>query len=304
MKIKNEEIAKNEKGLLIPKTDVVFQALFGTKGSEEILGGFLSKILNQEVKNVSLDANQNLVQETVDEKLGILDLRAIIEENIDVNIEIQLVDKDNLEKRMLYYWARRYGAQLKPRENYNKLRKTIAILITDYEIPNLKWFKDAHTIWELLEKRNPNIKIFEDIEIHIIEMPKIEVNPKATEKGLKNWIRFLQNPESEVVKMSNDKELDEAYKKLEDISGDEKLRRLSELRLKAILDEKATLECGRKAGLKEGEAKRKSRRKKRADLQKERQNGRAEGKLERSCRRRKVKTIGNCKKSYKSRNRY
>ena len=63
--------------------------------------------------------------------------------------------------------------------------------------------------------------------------------------------------------MSNDKELDEAYKKLENISGDEKLRRLSELRLKAILDEKATLECGREAGLKEGITRRKSRRKKR-----------------------------------------
>ena len=31
-------------------------------------------------------------------------------------------------------------------------------------------------------------------------MPKIEANPKATEKGLKNWIKFLQNPESEAVK--------------------------------------------------------------------------------------------------------
>ena len=39
---------------------------------------------------------------------------------------------------------------------------------------------------------------------------------------------------------------------MENISGDEKLRKLSELRLKAILDEKATLECGREAGLKEG----------------------------------------------------
>ena len=275
---------------------MVFQALFGVKGSERILGGFLSKILNQEVKKVSLDANQNLVQETVDEKLGILDLRAIIEENIDVNIEIQLVDKANLEKRILLYWARRYGVQLKPGEDYRKLRKTIAILITDYEIPNLVWFKDAHTRWELLEKRNPEIKVFEDIEVHIIEMPKIEANPKATEKGLKNWIKFLQNPESEAVKMSNDKELDEAYKKLENISGDEKLRRLSELRLKAILDEKATLECGREAGLKEGMAKRKSR----ADLQKERQNG----KLERISRRRKSKTIRNCKKSYKAWNKY
>ena len=77
--------------------------------------------------------------------------------------------------------------------------------------------------------------------------------------------------------MSNDKELDEAYKKLENISGDEKLRRLSELRLKAILDEKATLECGREAGLKEGIAKRKSRGKKRTVLQKEKQNGMAKG---------------------------
>ena len=76
--------------------------------------------------------------------------------------------------------------------------------------------------------------------------------------------------------MSNDKELDEAYKKLENISGDEKLRRLSELRLKAILDEKATLECGREAGLKEGIARRKSRRKKRTALQ----NGRTEEKTE------------------------
>ena len=80
--------------------------------------------------------------------------------------------------------------------------------------------------------------------------------------------------------MSNDKELDEAYKKLQNISGDEKLRRLSELRLKAILDEKATLECGREAGLKEGIAKRKSR----ADQQKERKNGLAEGEAKRNIR--------------------
>ena len=79
--------------------------------------------------------------------------------------------------------------------------------------------------------------------------------------------------------MSNDKELDEAYKKLENISGDEKLRRLSELRLKAILDEKATLECGREAGLKEGIKK-----------------GMAKRTCRRRSKRRKSKPIKNCKK--------
>ena len=57
MKIKNKEIAKNEKGLLIPKTDVVFQALFGVKGSERILGGFLSNysyLLQKNLKNLAI----------------------------------------------------------------------------------------------------------------------------------------------------------------------------------------------------------------------------------------------------------
>ena len=257
---KNKVNAKTEKGLLIPKTDVVFQALFGTKGSERILGGLLSKILNQEVNNVSLDANQNLVREVIDEKMGILDLRARIGENTEVNIEVQMVDKKNLSQRILYYWSRIYGGQLKTGEDYGNLRKTIAILITDYEIPELRSFEDSHTEWKLLEKRNPNIILFKNIEIHVIEMPKILSNPKATERGLGNWIEFLQDPESEVVKMSKetDKELEEAYEKLKYISGDEKLRRITELRIKAILDEKSMLngarEEGRSEGLREGRA--------------------------------------------------
>ena len=57
MKIKNKEIAKNEKGLLIPKTDVVFQALFGVKESERILGSFLSNysyLLQKNLKNLAI----------------------------------------------------------------------------------------------------------------------------------------------------------------------------------------------------------------------------------------------------------
>ena len=57
MKINNKEIAKNEKGLLIPKTDVVFQALFGVKESERILGSFLSNysyLLQKNLKNLAI----------------------------------------------------------------------------------------------------------------------------------------------------------------------------------------------------------------------------------------------------------
>lgn len=69
-------VKRSSKGLLIPNQDIVFQALFGTKGSEKILGGLLTNILGQKVDNISLEANQNLIREVPEEKLGIVDLRA------------------------------------------------------------------------------------------------------------------------------------------------------------------------------------------------------------------------------------
>ena len=227
------------KKLLIPKTDIVFQALFGTKGNERILEGLLTEILESKVENVSLDTNQVLTREMPEDKLGILDLRANVGEKIAVNIEVQLINPYNIPERILYYWAKIYGGQIKTGENYNLLKKTISILIIDFELPELQAFKDAHTEWKLLEKRNTKVIIFKNIEIHIIEIPKWIKNRRETREGLGNWIEFLINPESEMVKMGAKKniKLKEACEKLEYISEDEKMRRLSELRQKFILDE-------------------------------------------------------------------
>ena len=231
---------KNKKKLLIPKTDVVFQALFGTKGSERILEGLLTEILETKVENVSLDINQVLTREMPEDKLGILDLRANIGEKIAVNIEVQLINPYNISERILYYWSRIYANEIKNGEDYDLLKKTISILIIDFELEELKEFKDAHTKWKLLEKRNTKAEVFKNMEIHIIEIPKWLKNKKETKEGLGRWIEFLTNPESEMVKvevMKNTK-LREAYEKLEDISEDEVTRIRAEIMRKRILDER------------------------------------------------------------------
>ena len=225
--------------------------MFGTKGSERILGGLLTEILGYPVENISLEANQNLIREMPTEKLGILDLRANIGKDKTVNIEVQLINQKNMQARLLYYWSRIYGAQLKEGEDYNMLKKTIAILIVNYEMPELQEFKDSHTKWELLEKRKPNVLVFKNIEIHILEIPKLIKYSKETEERLGNWIEFLIKPESERVKMGakKDKNLKEAVEKLEVISGDEKMRRIAELRLKYILDENTNIRDGIKQNM-------------------------------------------------------
>ena len=134
------------------------------------------------------------------------------------------------------------------------LKKTIAILIVNYEMPELQEFKDSHTKWELLEKRKPNVLVFKNIEIHILEIPKLIKYSKETEERLGNWIEFLIKPESERVKMGakKDKNLKEAVEKLEVISGDEKMRRIAELRLKYILDKNTNIRTAREEGREEG----------------------------------------------------
>ena len=78
------------------------------------------------------------------------------------------------------------------------------------------------------------------MEIHIIEIPKWLKDKKETKEGLGSWIEFLENPESERVKMGAKKniKLKEACEKLEYISEDEQMRREIEFRRKLILDER------------------------------------------------------------------
>ena len=243
-----------KKGLLIPKTDVVFQALFGTKGNEEILGGLLSKIIKEDVENISLDVNQNLIGKVPDEKMGVLDLRAKIGDKVDVEIVVQLKNKHNISERALFYWAKMYASQLKKGEKYKSLRKTIQILILDFELEELDSFKNAHAEHKIVDTRDPKVIVFRNLEIHIIELPKIMKYPEETEKELKRWMEFLINPESEVVKMGakEDKKLSDAMEKLEYISGDDELRRIAELREKYILDEESEREAVREEAREEG----------------------------------------------------
>ena len=91
------------------------------------------------------------------------------------------------------------------------------------------------------------------LEIDIIELPKIKGREKDKDKLL-DWLYFLENPKSERVteKMGENKEIKEATEKLDSLSEDERMQRIADLRLKAIMDEKAIYA----KGLEDGERKR------------------------------------------------
>ena len=234
--------------LLNPKLDYVFKRIFGRQGNESITKNFLSAILNQNITDIILEENTILPKDMLDDKVGILDVKAKIDGSINCDIEMQIVNKKNIEKRILFYCSKMYVQSIKSGKDYLELEKSIAILITDYEIPSLKEIKKYVSKWNLREEDYGNLILTDAIEIVIIELPKFEKYKNNTK--LAEWVKFINNPR--VINMEN-KEIKKAKEILDEISQDKHERYLAELREKYIMDQKAVEAAGFDKGLEQGE---------------------------------------------------
>ena len=132
-----------ERELLKPKYDIVFQALF-QNNTDNITENFITEILGEKVKIVDIKTDNTIIKKYPTEKGGRLDLIAKLEDGSLCQIEMQMTDKGDTIKRILYYWARTYSGQLKRGEEYKNLKKTIGIIITDYEILNGEKYELEH----------------------------------------------------------------------------------------------------------------------------------------------------------------
>ena len=242
------------KDLLKPKNDVVFQTLF-TRGSEDITKAMIEDIIKININKIDLDKSKDLLNDNVSNKNGRLDIRAILNGNIDCDVEMQLVPHEKMIERFLYYWAKMYTANLKGRENYRNLKKSISIIIIDAETPILKKIPKAHTEWEIREKKFQEVVLTDHFEMHIISLPEAvkEYNDNKKDEVLQ-WMIFIDNPENvEVSKiMEENKDIKEANKRLMEISQDEALRRQALNEEMARMDEEQRMYDAIHKGLKQG----------------------------------------------------
>ncbi len=204
-KLNKEQYENKVKGgqeLLRPKNDVVFQALF-SRGRESITKAMLEDILKIKIHKLDLDKRKDLVNDNKSDKNGRLDLRAVINDNIECDIEIQLSTHNKMIERFLYYWAKMYVSNLQIGDKYEGLRKTISIIIVDDEIPQFKGINKAHTKWQVREEKYKDIILTSFCELHIIELPKaIKEYENNKQDEILQWMMFLENPEDmEVTKI-------------------------------------------------------------------------------------------------------
>ena len=259
LNVTNEKVIikrkKNE--LLSPKKDFVFQVLFGEVGSEEITKSFLEAILKEKITKIDLSKNPILRRMDPEGKMGTMDVLAIIEDEIRIDVEMQIAEEKDIIQRLLYYWGRTYIRGIQKAERYEELDKTIAILITAFEIKGLEEL-GYYTNWKIIETEERKVILTEYMEIVIIELPKIYKEKRNKEDKLLEWLYFLENPKSEEVRkiMDENEGVKKAKEKLEEISQDEIMQRINDWKVmgeyREFTKEKRAKEEGIQEGIKEG----------------------------------------------------
>ncbi|GGA15754.1 hypothetical protein GCM10008018_70580 [Paenibacillus marchantiophytorum] len=137
--------------------------------------------------------NPNLDKDSLQDKLSILDVRVKTSSGKYIDIEMQLFNKYDIEKRSLYVWSKLYEAQLSEGQKYKELNKCITINILNYSfLPVARY----HSIFQLREIVT-HAPLIDDIELHFIELPKLKETAVSLDEGLVKWLLFLKGTEKE-----------------------------------------------------------------------------------------------------------
>lgn len=230
---------------MLPTNDIVFQRMFGREGQEKITKKFLERILGIEIESLTLDTNKRLIGKYIDDKIGRIDVHAKLNNGQKIIIEMQAKYFPKMTTRMLVYWANKFISGLKMARTYSDVRKTIGIIIADYNLDETKKIKEYHTVWNIREKRYPECIFSEELEMHIIELKKLEGCKE--ERPEIEWLKFIKEGKVD-MKKDVDEELREAKEELDRLTKDPEMQELYEHRINALRDEITLIEDGYERG--------------------------------------------------------
>ncbi|MDQ5922165.1 MAG: hypothetical protein QG673_2224, partial [Pseudomonadota bacterium] len=175
------------------RTDFAFKKVFGSEDSKVRLISFLNSVIefenNAQIKDLVIVDPYNIPL-LKGMKDTFVDVKAVLDNDTRVIIEMQVLNHGGLEKRILYNAAKNYSAQLLEGEKYHLLNPIIALTILDFVM-----FEDSNKVisnFKLLEKED-FINYTDDLEMIFIELPKFNKGLEELVDIKDQWIYFIKN---------------------------------------------------------------------------------------------------------------
>jgi predicted transposase/invertase (TIGR01784 family) len=214
---------------LTPLNDVYFKLLFGDVRNIGILSDFLKAVLDlpdSELDHLVL-ADPHLKRQFIDDKLGVLDVKAYTTTNKVIDIEIQVKKDPDMRERVAIYTAKMLSEQIKRGEDYGKIRQAVSIIIADFEmVPEEKDYLNRYSLRNIKSGK----PFTETLEIVTIELGKLP--GRDDQSAVYPWLKFLKCRSREECEMlaETKPEVRTVIGSYLDLTEDEEARMLAESR--------------------------------------------------------------------------
>ena len=234
--------------------DVLFKFIFGRDERKNITIDLLNAILNRTGKQAIKDIqfkNSELVPYYEGDKLTRLDIFCITEDETKIDVEVQLINKKDMERRSLFYWSQMYLMGLNKGDDYITLNPAITINILGHKIFPNEPLHSMYSIYNIETGRRLN----EDMELHFLEVPKFQKKPIGEMTRMERWLAYFSNKlnteEMEELAMS-DATIKKAVNDADIFMMDfeERLKYIN--RQMAIMDYNTDMRVSREEGLADG----------------------------------------------------
>ena len=186
-----------------------------------------------EIKGIKI-TNPEIIPYEKGEKRGLLDIKAEINDGTMLDVEMQMKNERNTEERATEYMGKMISEQLQVGEDYQNLKKSIVIFITNYNflkrnsyhsVGRLKFEKTLEEEYVELGYEEEEKIASEYIEYHYIELPKYKNKNTKDFTKLDQWMCiFTQNEGGIMLAKKENKEIERAINTLDFISEDPKER--------------------------------------------------------------------------------
>lgn len=233
------------------KDDIMFKAFFSKIGNEKYLKSFLSAILSEDIKIKEVVHDSRLEQLAREQKYGILDLDVKLENGETINIEMQMQNHNNMEKRSTFYASKKITEQVGIGTKYDDIKRVIVISILNYSFLDVPEYVNKTV--RVIDKHR-TLKLNNIVEYYYIELEKFRKNNHNMKEPINQWLAFIDMEREDLLDMATkeNKIIKEAKKSYNILTGEAEIKRLAEIRLMSDMEEQAALSSARQRGTEEG----------------------------------------------------
>ena len=185
----------NEAERFNPMNDVAFKFIFGKEERKQITIDFLNTVLHKslahEIRDITFRQTE-MIPDGDEGKMSRLDIACELDTGELVDVEVQVINFNNMQRRTLFYWARLYLLSLTRGEGYNLLRPAITINLLAFELLPQPEPVAMYSVYNIATGDRLN----SDMELHFIEIPKYIKAPHKTireSSKMERWLAYFAN---------------------------------------------------------------------------------------------------------------